>query len=170
MDLCGFVVSIWFHVLSIWCHVVHVWPHVVLSGLYVVSTWFCVVSKWFHVLSMWFHVVLVLVWRKIPLLRLIYITLAAFVLLTPTLHPWYVVWLVPLLVFYRNPAWVAFTLLVVLSYQVLIRYEIHGVWEELPWVRWVEFGGFVGVWVLSSICQSREIIRPFLAGKKKQES
>ena len=43
MDLCGFVVSIWFHVLSIWCHVVHVWPHVVLSGLYVVSCGFYMV-------------------------------------------------------------------------------------------------------------------------------
>ena len=42
-DLCGFVVSMWFHVLSIRCHVVHVWPHVVLAGLYVVSCGFYMV-------------------------------------------------------------------------------------------------------------------------------
>jgi hypothetical protein len=91
--------------------------------------------------------------------------LATFVVLTPTLHPGYVVWLVPFLVFYRNPAWIGFTLLVVLSYQVLIRYEIDGVWEELLWVRWVEFGGLLGVWGLYSIYQRRKRSWQFGTGK-----
>ena len=110
-------------------------------------------------------VILVLSWKQIPLLRLIYITLATFIVLTPTLHPWYVLWLVPFLIFYRNPAWIAFTLLVVLSYQVLIRYEIDGVWEDLSWVRWLEFGGSLGVWALSSIFWRRKRLWQFEAGK-----
>ena len=86
-------------------------------------------------------VVLLLIWKRIPVLRCAYLTVAAFVLLTPTLHPWYVVWLIPFLVFFRHPPWIAFSLLVVLSYHILIQYQTRGVWEEAAWVQWVEYGG-----------------------------
>ncbi len=76
-----------------------------------------------------------------------YLLTGLFLWLTPTLHPWYLVWILPFLVFYRSPAWLAFTGLVVLSYQVLIRYGAEGVWEEAAWVKGVEFGGFAAVWL-----------------------
>ena len=50
-------------------------------------------------------------------------------------------WLIPFLVFFRHPPWIAFSLLVVLSYHILIQYQTRGVWEEAAWVQWVEYGG-----------------------------
>ena len=103
-------------------------------------------------------VVLLLVWKRVPLLRCAYLTTAAFVLLTPTLHPWYVVWLVPFLVFYRHLAWIVFSLLVVLSYHILIQYQAHGVWEEAAWVQWIEYGGLVVVGIVSLLFRRTEIL------------
>ena len=76
-----------------------------------------------------------------------YFLTGLFLWLTPTMHPWYLIWMLPYLVFYRSPAWLAFTGLSVLSYHVLIRYAAEGVWEEAFWVQGVEYGGFVAVWV-----------------------
>lgn len=95
-------------------------------------------------------------WRRVSALRHAYLTIAAFVLLTPTLHAWYVVWLIPFLAFYRHPALIAFSLLVVLSYDVLIPYKATGVWEEAPWVQWAEFGGATLVGVTASFCKRKE--------------
>ncbi len=99
--------------------------------------------------ALFLGIALFLVRMRLPILRYAYLTAAAFVLLTPTLHPWYVVWLIPFLVFYRHPAWIAFSLLVALSYHVLIQYDARGVWEEAMWVRWVEFGGLALVGIAS---------------------
>lgn len=103
-------------------------------------------------------VVLLLIWKRVPLLRCAYLTAAAFVLLTPTLHPWYVVWLIPFLVFYRHPPWIVFSLIVVLSYHILILYQARGVWEEAAWVQWVEYGGLVVVGIVSLLFRRTEIL------------
>ena len=97
-------------------------------------------------------------WRRVSALRYAYLMTAVFVLLTPTLHAWYAVWLIPFLAFYRQPAWIAFSLLVVLSYHVLIQYRAVGVWEEAPWVQWVEFGGAALVGIASWHLKRREIL------------
>lgn len=97
-----------------------------------------------------------LLWRRVSASRYAYLTATAFVLLTPTLHAWYVVWLIPFLAFYRHPALIAFSLLVVLSYDVLIPYKANGVWEEAPWVQWVEFGGAALVGVTALFCKRKE--------------
>ncbi|MDA0712303.1 MAG: hypothetical protein O3B73_19055, partial [bacterium] len=60
--------------------------------------------------------------------------------MTPTLHPWYVLWLIPFLVFDPQPEWIGFSLVVVLAYEVLIDYRLSGVWAESFWVIGVEFG------------------------------
>ena len=56
-------------------------------------------------------------------------------LLTSTLYPWYLLWLLPFLCFYPQRAWILFTGLVMLSYHVVIRYAAEGVWEESLWVK-----------------------------------
>lgn len=91
--------------------------------------------------------VLALTLGWMPPIQAAYLLTGLFLWLTPTLHPWYCVWMLPFLVFYRSPAWLTFTGLVVLSYHVLIRYQAEGVWEEAAWVKGVEYGGFVAVWV-----------------------
>ncbi|MBI2952097.1 DUF2029 domain-containing protein [bacterium] len=90
---------------------------------------------------------LVLAVRKVDLLTSAYLLVGAFLLLTPTLHPWYALWIVPFLTLRRSAAWLLLTGLVPLSYHVLIRYVSEGVWVEAEWVRWAEFGPFVAVWV-----------------------
>ena len=75
-------------------------------------------------------------------LRVLFVVLSVFTLLSPTLHPWYLLWVLPFLPFFPNPAWLFFSGLVVLSYEVLGRYLHLGVWEEQAWVRLVEFVPF----------------------------
>lgn len=56
-------------------------------------------------------------------------------LLTTTVQPWYLVWMVPFLCFSLNRAWLLLTGLVMLSYHVLIRYDTEGVWSESLWIK-----------------------------------
>ena len=91
--------------------------------------------------------VLAMTVRRTHPLRAGYVLTGVFIWLTPTLHHWYVVWMIPFLVFYRSPAWLVFAGLVALSYHVLIRYSAEGIWEEALWVRGMEYGGFALAWV-----------------------
>jgi hypothetical protein len=51
------------------------------------------------------------------------------------LHPWYVVWLIPLLAFYPSPAWLLFSCTVVFSY---LKYGApEGIME--PWILYLEY-------------------------------
>lgn len=65
--------------------------------------------------------------------------LGAYLLLTPTLHPWYLMWVLPFLALFPSPAWLLFSGLVFLAYEVLGTYSKTGVWEEQPWVLWAEY-------------------------------
>lgn len=71
--------------------------------------------------------------------------MGAALLLTTTAHPWYFLWMVPLLCFHPLPSGILLTGLVALSYHVLIGYTETGVWEESPWVRAVIYLPFLGV-------------------------
>lgn len=53
-----------------------------------------------------------------------------FLLLTPTLHPWYALYLAALLPFAAGPARLVFCWSVLLSYRVLLPYSIIGQWQE----------------------------------------
>ncbi|MFQ5628494.1 MAG: hypothetical protein ACE5I1_07020 [bacterium] len=59
-----------------------------------------------------------------------FVLFGAICIVSPTLHPWYLVWLAPVLVIFPNRAWVAFTGLIFLSYSVLDKYYREGLWEE----------------------------------------
>lgn len=86
------------------------------------------------------------------------IILAAFFLLSPTLQPWYLLWLLPLLCFKDGmpvnassstlilPLWIL-SATVFLSYNVLANYLPSSLWHEPLWVRWVEYGIPCGVWL-----------------------
>ena len=54
--------------------------------------------------------------RCLPPLRGSFYLLAGALLLSPTVHPWYVLWIVPFLALRPDPAWALFTGLVPLSY------------------------------------------------------
>ncbi len=84
-------------------------------------------------LSLW------LAWRRAEPLRASYLQLAALLLLSVTVHPWYVTWLVPFLCFFPNPAFLLWTSTVLLSYHVLIDYNTLGLWHFDPWLTWLEY-------------------------------
>jgi len=108
--------------------------------------------------GMFIFLVLVVSFFRYPPLVAGFMMVAGFVILTPTLHPWYLVWFIPFLVFYPRCHWIGFSLVVVLAYEVLIRYRSDGIWEESGWVWGIEFGtllvlGGVGyVWQRMTKC------------------
>ena len=68
--------------------------------------------------------------------------IASFTLLSPTLHPWYLLWILPFLPFHPNPAWISLSGLILLAYKVLERYRLEGIWEEQGWIKWAEYAPF----------------------------
>jgi hypothetical protein len=62
-----------------------------------------------------------------------------FLLLTPTLHPWYLIWILPFLCFFRSPGWILLTGTVILARSVYIGFEATGVWREKEWIGFAEY-------------------------------
>lgn len=60
----------------------------------------------------------------------VYGIVLVFLLLTPTLHPWYVLYLACLLPFVPGTAGMVMTWAVLLSYRVLINFTLLGTWED----------------------------------------
>lgn len=78
-------------------------------------------------------------WKKEPLIAGLTIT-TAFILLTPTLHPWYLLWVLPLTVVVRAPALWLLSGTVLISYEVIDRWRAGGEWAEHPLMRALVFG------------------------------
>lgn len=74
--------------------------------------------------------------------RAAFATLGAYVLLSPTVHPWYLLWVLPFLAFFPSPAWMLLSGLIFLAYEVQIGYGSSGVWREKPWVLWAQYAPF----------------------------
>lgn len=71
--------------------------------------------------------------KPVPLLNILdtcYMICFTFLLLTPTLHPWYALGLICFLPFTAGPAGLVFSWSVFLGYRVLIPYTILGQWSE----------------------------------------
>ena len=68
--------------------------------------------------------------------------------LSPVLHPWYLLWLVPCFCFWRHPALLALTGTVVLSYTVWPLFLAGGPWVVPVWARLIEYLPVVvcGLW------------------------
>ncbi len=71
--------------------------------------------------------------------------------LTTTLHPWYLIWMVPFLCFYHSGAWILLSGSILLSYQVHTNYANRGVWDTSDWVVWAEYVPFYSLLVSSII-------------------
>lgn len=71
----------------------------------------------------------------VALPRTWFILFGAICILSPTLHPWYLIWLIPMLALFPHRAWLLLSGLIMLSYQVLDRYYFEAVWQENMLVR-----------------------------------
>ncbi len=85
---------------------------------------------------------LVLFWRKTPPLRASFWLLGAILLLTPTVHPWYLLWVAPLLAVFPHPAWLFLEASVALSYHASYLATAGEPWQEVPWIKLLEYGPF----------------------------
>jgi hypothetical protein len=63
-----------------------------------------------------------------------FVLVGAFLVLTPTLHPWYLTWIVPFLAVQPSWAWRVLVALVPLSYWPLAAWRHEGVWREPAWL------------------------------------
>ncbi len=68
-------------------------------------------------------------------------------MLAPTVHPWYVTWVVPFLALRPRASWMLLTALVILAYHVRIGWELRGEWVESTGIKWLEYGPFYAVWI-----------------------
>ena len=59
----------------------------------------------------------------------------ALCIISPTLHPWYLIWIIPALCFYPSRAWIGLSGLIIFSYWVLKKYALEGIWEESIWLK-----------------------------------
>ncbi len=82
------------------------------------------------------------------LLRQTYWITGAVLLCSPTLFPWYLIWILPYLCFFQNPAWLLLTGLVPLSYYVLINWWTLRVWQQQDLFLRLQFYPFFAILIL----------------------
>ena len=75
--------------------------------------------------------------RRWALDRALLWTIGAALLLSPTVHPWYVLWVLPFAALFRRRAWIALTGLVFLAYWGLGAYRAGGEWRQPDWLPWL---------------------------------
>ena len=114
------------------------------SSLYAVLLWFCGHAE--IAAGIGEGIVLGLaIWaaaRKIDPLRAAFLIVGAILMFAPNTYSWYFTWIVPLLCFFPNPAWLLATILQFLSYKVLIEYQINGIWHFDPSFQWLTYAPF----------------------------
>jgi hypothetical protein len=83
-----------------------------------------------------------LAWKKEEPVRAAYLLIGTVLAFGPNGYSWYFTWIVPLLCFFPNPAWLMVTVLQFLSYNVLIGYGILGAFTFDPLMQWLVYAPF----------------------------
>lgn len=83
-----------------------------------------------------------LAWKKAEPARAAYLLIGTLLAFGPNGYSWYFTWIVPLLCFFPNPAWLMVTVLQFLSYNVLIGYGILSVFKFDPFLQWLVYAPF----------------------------
>jgi len=72
-------------------------------------------------------------------LRAALVLLAALLLVSPSVFPWYLTWFIPFLCFFPSAALLLWTSTVLLSYHVLSEFTAMGTWRYDPWLVALEY-------------------------------
>lgn len=96
----------------------------------------------------WAGALLWAVSRRYDLERTALWFLGAYLLATPTLHPWYALWVLPWAALRRSWAWLLFAAAAPLSYSVFISLRAEGTWAEPTWTRWALLAALGAGWAL----------------------
>lgn len=111
--------------------------------------------------------------RKIEPLRAAFLIICAIVMLAPNTYSWYCTWIVPLLCFFPNPAWLLLTILQFLSYKVLLEYQINGIWHFDPFFQWLTYAPFYALLIAGALLnrrQARAIVAEQIAEEAARET
>lgn len=75
---------------------------------------------------------------------------AAFLFLTPTLHPWYLAWGLPFFALRPSVAWSWIFLVAPLAYLPLEGWQTEGVWREPAWLLPMTVLPFIALWAFEA--------------------
>jgi rSAM/selenodomain-associated transferase 2 len=102
-------------------------------------------------------VALAMIWLVEPVpLRCAFLAVAALLMLLPTLHPWYLLMVLPFLAVYPSPAWIYLSAGVALTFPVLGHEFQTGVFREQHWIKWIEYLPFFGFLIYGVFRGKRE--------------
>ncbi len=87
-------------------------------------------------------------WRRYDPERALFWIFGAGILLSPTVHPWYVLWILPFAALRSSPGFILLTGLIFLGYWGLGAYQGGGLWEEPIWTRFLIW---IPVWSLIAL-------------------
>ena len=93
--------------------------------------------------------------RKLEPMRATFLVIGAILMVAPNTYSWYFTWIVPLLCFFPNPAWLLLTILQFLSYKVLIEYQINGIWHFDPYFQWLTYAPFYALLIGQMLLKRR---------------
>ena len=85
-------------------------------------------------------------------LRSVYLALGCLLVLLPTLHPWYLSVIVPILIFFPSRAWLYLCAAVGLTFPVIAGEYNTGIFQEISWLKLIEYIPFYGL-LLYGICR-----------------
>ncbi len=72
--------------------------------------------------------------------------MAASLLVSPVVHPWYICWMLAFICVEWQAAWLVLSGSVVAARHVYLGYEATGLWREVTAVRWVVYVPFYAAW------------------------
>jgi len=107
--------------------------------------------------------VLILTFGRIPLERACLIAIAIMLMVSANCHPWYLTWLLPLLVLFPVPSLLLWTALAPLAYSAVISWVTLGEWQGSTAFRWFEYvpvySMLTGSWLVSQMISRRRSLR-----------
>jgi hypothetical protein len=87
--------------------------------------------------------------RGTPPERHALVFLGLLLVFSPTLHPWYLLWILPFAALRRNRPWLLLTGTVAVTYAVYAQAAATGHWREIPWLRLPEYLPPLALWLIS---------------------
>ena len=94
-----------------------------------------------------------LAWKRAEPARAAYLLIGTSLVFWPNGYSWYFTWIVPLLCFFPNPAWLLLTVLQFLSYNSLIGYSVLGEFKFDPFLQWLVYTPFYAFLIVRWILQ-----------------
>ena len=98
---------------------------------------------------------LVIAWRARTLSGALLASWMAFLILSPTVYPWYLVPAIALLPLHPDAGLLLFSGTVALTYLPLPLYRATGVWQVPGWILWAEYGSLAAVWAAAGLRRDR---------------